>query len=84
MVVDNKATITYMRILKEDLAIFRFVPNEGPVPDYKTGQFIIIGTHVPSENKVIRRAYSIASHPENRKYIELVIRWVRQPLPGRH
>ena len=29
------------------------------------------------------RAYSIASHPENRKYIELVIRWVRKPIPGR-
>ena len=83
MVVDNKAKITYMRILKEDLIVFRFVPNEGEVPDYKAGQFIIIGTHVPSENKIIRRAYSIASHPENRKYIELIIRWVRQPLPGR-
>ena len=33
--------------------------------------------------KIVRRAYSIASHPENRDYIELVIRWVRKPLPGR-
>ena len=33
--------------------------------------------------KLFRRAYSIASHPENRDYIELVIRWVRKPLPGR-
>jgi ferredoxin--NADP+ reductase len=69
--------------MKEDLAIFRLVPNDGVVPDYKPGQFITIGMHVPSENKVIRRAYSIASHPENRKYVELVIRWVRKPLPGR-
>ena len=39
---------------------------------------------IPSEGgKIIRRAYSIASHPENRKYVELVIRWVRKPLPGR-
>jgi len=34
-------------------------------------------------NKIVRRAYSIASHPENRDYFEFVIRWVRKPLPGR-
>lgn len=84
MVVDNKATLTYVQLLKEDLAIFRLVPNDGAVPEYKAGQFITIGMNVPSENnKLIRRAYSIASHPENRKYIELYIRWVRKPLPGR-
>jgi ferredoxin--NADP+ reductase len=44
---------------------------------------VTLGAHVQSENKVIRRAYSIASNPENRKYIELYIRWVRKPLPGR-
>ena len=83
MVVENKATITYIQLLKEDLAIFRLVPNDGVVPDYHAGQFITIGMNVPSEGKVIRRAYSIASHPENKKFIELVIRWVRKPLPGR-
>jgi len=83
VVVDNKATLTYVNILKEDLAIFRLVPQDGPVPEYKAGQFITIGMHVPSENKIIRRAYSMASHSENRKYIELYIRWVRKPLPGR-
>lgn len=83
MVVEEKATITYMQVLKEDLAIFRLVPNDGVVPDYKPGQFLTIGMNVPSEGKVIRRAYSIASHPENKKYIEFVIRWVRKPLPGR-
>ena len=64
MVVDNKAVITYVQIQKEDLAVFRIVPKEGDVPQYKSGQFITLGTHVPSENKIIRRAYSIASHPE--------------------
>ena len=84
MVVDNKATITYVQLLKEDLAIFRLVPNDGQVPDYQAGQFITIGLPNPTENnKIVRRAYSIASHPENRKYIELVIRWVRKPIPGR-
>ncbi len=83
MVVDNKATLTHINILKEDLGIFRLVPKDGPVPEYKAGQFITIGMHVPSENKIIRRAYSIASHPENKKFVELYIRWVRKPLPGR-
>jgi len=83
VVVENKATLTYVQLLKEDLAIFRMVPNDGIVPEYKAGQFITLGMNVPSEGKVIRRAYSIASHSENKKYVELVIRWVRKPLPGR-
>ena len=84
MVVDNKATVTYVQLLKEDLVIIRLVPKDGPVPDYKAGQFITLGLANPADNgKIVRRAYSIASHPENRDYIELVIRWVRKPLPGR-
>jgi len=84
VVVDNKATVTYIQLLKEDLGIFRIVPNDGQVPDFQAGQFITIGMPNPTENnKIVRRAYSISSHPENRKYIELVIRWVRKPIPGR-
>ena len=84
MVVDNKATVTYVQLLKEDLVIIRLVPKDGPVPEYKAGQFITLGLPNPVEGgKIVRRAYSIASHPENRKYVELVIRWVRKPLPGR-
>ena len=83
MVVESKAIVSYVQIQKEDLAVFRFKPKEGELPQYKSGQFITLGANVPAENKVIRRAYSIASHPENRKYIELYIRWVRKPLPGR-
>ena len=84
MVVDNKATITFIELLKEDLAIFRIVPDDGEVPDFRAGQFITIGMPNPTEgNKMVRRAYSIASHPENKKFFELVIRWVRKPLPGR-
>jgi len=84
VVVENKATVTYIQLLKEDLGIFRLVPNDGQVPDFQAGQFITIGLPNPTENnKIVRRAYSISSHPENRKYIELVIRWVRKPIPGR-
>ncbi|MGQ0605537.1 MAG: FAD-binding oxidoreductase [Candidatus Nitrosotenuis sp.] len=84
MVVVNKAKITYVELLKEDLMIFRVVPNDGIIPDYKAGQFLTLGISVANENyKTVRRAYSIASHPENKKYYEFVVRWVRKPLPGR-
>ena len=84
MVSDNKGIITYTQFLREDLVILRFVPENGIMPEYRTGQFLTIGVPIPSENfKLVRRAYSIASHPENRKYFEFVIRWVRKPLPGR-
>ncbi|MFB3114105.1 MAG: FAD-binding oxidoreductase, partial [Nitrosopumilaceae archaeon] len=53
-------------------------------PDYEAGQFLTLGFPIPEENyKLVRRAYSIASHPENKDYFEFVVRWVRQPLPGR-
>ena len=83
MVVDNKATISYISVLKEDLAIFRIKPNEGQVPDFKPGQFVTLGVNVPSEKKIIRRAYSIASPPQQKKYFELILRWVKKPVPGR-
>ena len=84
VVIENKSTITYIQLFKDDLAIFRLVPDDGPVPDYKAGQFLTVGMPNPLENnKIVRRAYSIASHPENRKYIELYVRWVRKPIPGR-
>jgi len=83
MVVDNKATISYINVLKEDLAIFRIKPNEGQISDFKPGQFVTIGVNVPSEGKMIRRAYSIASPPQQKKYFELILRWVKKPVPGR-
>ena len=84
MVVDNKATVTYVQLLKEDLLVMRIVPKDGPVPDYEAGQFLTLGLPNPLDGgKIVRRAYSIASHPENKEYIEFVIRWVRKPLPGR-
>ena len=53
------------------------------MPKYRTGQFLTIGLPVAAEKKIVKRAYSIASHAENRDYFEFVIRWVRKPLPGR-
>jgi ferredoxin/flavodoxin---NADP+ reductase len=83
MVVDNKGVISYIRVLKEDLMIFRVKPSETNVPDFKAGQFLTIGLHVPSEGKIVRRAYSIASPPEQKNVFELLVRWVKKPVPGR-
>ena len=84
MAIDKKATLTYVQLMKEDLAVFRLVPEDGIIPDYETGKFITIGMPIPSEyNKLILRAYSIASHTENNKFIDLVFRWVRKQLQGR-
>ena len=79
---ETKAKIIYTELLKEDLVVIRLVPVNG-MPKYKTGQFLTIGLPVRAENKIVKRAYSIASHAENRDYFEFVIRWVRKPLPGR-
>ena len=74
MAADKKGILTYVQLMKEDLAVFRIVPEDGSIPDYEAGQFITLGMPIASENnKIIRRAYSIASHPENKQYIELVI-----------
>ena len=77
----ENGTITYTQLLREDLGIFRVTPDDGVVPDFKAGQFLTLG--LPLESKIINRAYSIASSPENKKFFEFVIRWVRRPLPGR-
>jgi ferredoxin--NADP+ reductase len=79
---ETKAKIIYTELLKEDLVVIRLVPVNG-MPKYETGQFLTIGLPVAAENKIVKRAYSIASHAENRDYFEFVIRWVRKPLPGR-
>ena len=79
----ENGTITYAQLLREDLGIFRVIPETG-VPDFKAGQFLTLAMPVKSENnRIINRAYSIASHPENKKYLEFVIRWVQKPFPGR-
>jgi ferredoxin/flavodoxin---NADP+ reductase len=83
MVVDNKGKLSYIQIIKEDLGIFHIMPDNGPIPDFKAGQFVTLGFHIPSEGKIVRRAYSIASPPEQKKRFELYIRWVRKPVPGR-
>jgi len=82
MVSETKAKVVYRELLKVDLVVLRLVPENG-MPKFQTGQFLTIGVPIPAEKKIVRRAYSIASHAENKDYFEFVIRWVRKPLPGR-
>ncbi|MGN6629535.1 MAG: FAD-binding oxidoreductase [Candidatus Nitrosocosmicus sp.] len=82
MVLDYKGTISYIGLLKEDLAIFRIAPNESQVPDFKAGQYLTLGIFNPEENKIDRRAYSIASPPQQKRHFELIIRWLKRPVPG--
>ncbi len=82
MVVDNKATISYINLIKEDLAVFHITPKN-QVPDFKPGQFLTLGVFVPYTGKIDRGAYSIASPPQQKKYFELIIRWIKRPVLGK-
>ena len=79
----NRAKIISIQLLKEDLCIFRFSPIDTPFPDFKPGQTITIGLNVPKEGKIVYRPYFIASPPEYKKYIEILVRFIRKPVPGR-
>ena len=76
----ENGTISYTQLLREDLGIFRVTPDDG-VPNFKAGQFLTLG--LPLDSKIVNRAYSITSSPQNKNFFEFVIRWVRRPLPGR-
>ena len=54
------------------------------MPEFKAGQFIAMGIPDPAEDgKVVWRAYSIASPPQNQDYFELYIRLAERPVPGK-
>lgn len=78
----HNASIIYREDINEELFIIRVAPFEGLAPDFTPGQFAEIGL-VPKEawsldeagqkKSLIRRAYSIASAPSIRSYLELYI-----------
>ena len=51
----------------------RFAIESGDI-NFSPGQYMIF--HVPGLDKVIRRSYSIASHPSDRKHFEICVRAV--------
>jgi len=79
------ATVSYWEDVNDELAIFRIEPDQGPVPAFEAGQFATLGlprNHPPvagadddspddrRSEKLWRRAYSIASSPHERRYLE--------------
>ena len=75
----NNARITFSEDLNEELKIFRVTPDEGQVPEFEAGQYAELALPElddrPEEErrKLLRRAYSIASAPSQRDYLEFFV-----------
>ena len=87
----HNCTVVERRNLTNDLAVFRVSPD-GDLFDFRAGQYAVIGLptsaprlesanfdddEIPVKNKLIRRAYSIASSSKTNDYVELYITLVR-------
>ena len=78
-------TLINRQDVTDDLCIIRLRPDSGQVPDFEPGQSISIGLPRPptadrsavrpasDRPRLIRRAYSIASSPVIRDYVELYV-----------
>src|SRR3989338_7779443 len=77
------------------LAIFRVIPKGWDIPNFKPGQYSTLGvygstaraagcepdkTPIADPTKILKRAYSIASAPSEKNYVEFNIALVRQGL----
>lgn len=82
---DQRGIVSYIRVFKEDLAIFRVKPADGSIPNFRAGQFVSLGfPNLKGEDgKIVHRAYSIASPPQQKEYFEFYVRWARKPVPGK-
>jgi ferredoxin--NADP+ reductase len=75
MTTDN-ATLVERIELDPTLAIFRIRPDAVPPPSepwFLSGQYVTIGTGD------VQRAYSIASEPAERRWLEFFVRYAREP-----
>lgn len=64
------ASIMINRRLTETL-FFLNVKTDFEIPDFKPGQFTTLGLSI--QGKMVKRAYSIASSPSNKKHLEFYI-----------
>lgn len=86
--VTYNATIVERIDLTPHLAIFRIKPDAGwasdagaEFPDFEGGQYAVLGLNNmadPDKGSVLR-PYSIASPPEEKRYLEFYMRYVDQP-----
>lgn len=87
----DNSTLVERRDLTDDLAVFRVKPD-GDLFSFRAGQYTVIGLpasaprlessdheddEIPAKNKLIRRAYSIASSSRINEYVELYVTLVR-------
>ena len=73
------ATLVERRDLSPSLSIFRLAPDVRPEAGaswFEAGQYVSVGLNVDEERGAssVQRAYSIASEPEERRWLELYIR----------
>ncbi|NLX13805.1 MAG: ferredoxin--NADP reductase [Phycisphaerales bacterium] len=79
------ATLIARHDLTPDLSVVCICGDDGVVPDFQPGQFVTLGLPRPVETipalvegrapngRLVRRAYSIASSPKERRYLELYV-----------
>ena len=86
-----KAKVAQRVELSPELIILRVIPDGWNLPDFKPGQFAVLGLpgsakrtefsdseeQPANSDKLIRRAYSIASSSTNKEYIEFYVALVR-------
>ena len=69
---------------KDTKELFRvqFQNVEGSIFHFEAGQFIILNMEkkVGNESKTIRRSYSIASSPNNKNYLELIVKIIESDM----
>ncbi len=73
---EDNATLVEKIELAPTLVIFRIRPDTVPAPGepwFLPGQYVTIGA------EKVQRAYSIASDPGERRWLEFYIRFAREP-----
>ena len=78
------ATLLEREDMGPTLAIFRIRPDEMPAPGelwFEPGQYVSLGLNYEDsgEPSSVQRAYSIASEPEERRWLEFYVRCVAPP-----
>ncbi len=80
--VELNATLLERIDFNPELAVFRIRPDSGRIPDFEPGQYTTLGlpdpAAPPEKPRLIRRAYSIASSPNQKDCMEFYIVLVKE------
>ena len=75
-VYSNNATVIFREDLTSDLCVIRVKPDSGEVGDFVAGQFAelsFVDDGQTDKKKITRRAYSIASGPDEKSFLEFYL-----------